>query len=80
MLSSGWLVDKPLMMGSSWARMAVAKPATRTVPVGGASGLRSRCAASTAARIVTACSARRRPAGVSLTRRPYGSISAVPMS
>ena len=33
-------------------------------------------AASTAARIVTACSARRRPAGVSRTRRPTGSTAA----
>ncbi len=35
---------------------------------------------STAARIVTACSASRRPAGVSRTRRPSGSMSAVPVS
>ena len=57
-----------------------AKPATRTVPRGSAAGSRSRRAASTAARIVTAWSARRCPAGVSRTRRPSGSISVAPAS
>jgi inner membrane transporter RhtA len=60
--------------------MAVANPATRTVPLGSASGPRSSWAASTAARIRTACSASRRPAGVSRTRRPAGSMSGVPIS
>ena len=41
-------------------------------------GSRSSRAASTAARMVTAWSARRRPAGVSRTRRPSGSTSGVP--
>ena len=66
--------------GSSERRIAVAKPATRTEPTGSASGSRSSRAASTAARIVTAWSASRRPAGVSRTRRPTGSISGVPAS
>ena len=64
--------------GSSVGRTAVAKPATRTVPAGSAVGSRSTRAASTAARMVTACSARRRPAGVSRTRRPSGSIERCP--
>ena len=66
--------------GSRTWRNAEAKAATRTVPAGGAAGSRSRRAASIAARMVTACPASRRPAGVSRTRRPSGSISAVPAS
>src|SRR4051812_3589047 len=61
-------------------RTAVAKPATRTVPAGSPPGSRSARAVSRAARIVTAWSARRRPAGVSRTRRPSGSISVAPPS
>ena len=60
--------------------MAVANPAIRTVPVGSASGSRSRRAASTAARIVTPWSASRRPAGVSRTCLPTGSSSVLPVS
>ena len=67
-------------IGSSDRRIAVAKPATRSVPAGSAAGSRSSRAASTAARMVTLCSASRRPAGVSRTRRPSGSISAAPTS
>ena len=66
--------------GMSERRMAVANPATRTVPVGSASASRSRRAASTAARIVTPWSASRRPAGVSRTCLPTGSSSVLPVS
>ena len=58
----------------------MANAATRTVPAGSAEGSRSSRAASRAARIVTAWSASRRPAGVSRTRRPSGSMSGVPAS
>ena len=68
------------MAGSSERRMAVANPATRSTPAGSAVGSRSSRAASTAARMVTACSARRWPAGVRRTRRPSGSTSGVPTS
>ena len=66
--------------GISERLIAVAKPATRTTPCGSSPGSRSRRAASTAARIVTACSASRCPAGVSRTRRPTGSTSGWPTS
>src|SRR4051812_23768333 len=78
--TSGWFVRSCSTSGRSDRRIAVAKPATRTVPRGSAAGSRSRRAASTAARIVTAWSASRRPAGVSRTRRPSGSTSAAPAS
>ena len=66
--------------GSRTWRTAEANAATRTVPAGAADGSRSRRAASIAARTVTAWPASRRPAGVSRTRRPSGSISGVPAS
>ena len=66
--------------GSRIWRTAEANAATRTVPAGAADGSRSRRAASIAARTVTAWPASRRPAGVSRTRRPSGSVSGVPAS
>ncbi len=78
--TAGWLAEISSSTGTSDPRIAVANPATRTVPAGSEPGSRSSRAASTAARIVTAWSARRLPAGVSRTRRPSGSTSAVPTS
>src|ERR1700683_778477 len=71
---------RPAMNGSRNPRMAVENPATRSVPLGSACGPRSSCAASTAERSVTPGSASRRPAGVSRTRRPAGSMSGVRIS
>ncbi len=76
----GWRVASSATIGSSDTRIPVANPPMRTVPAGSASGSRSRRALSTAARIVTAWSASRRPAGVRRTRRPSGSISCAPVS
>jgi hypothetical protein len=67
-------------IGSSLRRTAVAKPPTLIVPAGSAAASRSARAASTAARMVTAWSASRRPAGVSRIPRPSRSTSGTPTS